>query len=1411
MKRLRGQSGLSLVAMALLASTCVAQLSAQNAATSVSVDASANHRAINPNIYGVCFAGTADVAALNAPLNRMGGNNMSDYNWQIDALNLDFDWYFESFLQDDPMTPGKAADNFIQNTRAANVGSEPMITIPMLPYIATLGPNATTAAASLWSYSVAKYGAQTGSDPYQPDAGNGISAATGQRIVNDPTDAYVPNSVTIQQAWLQHLLSTWGTSTTTNGVKYYILDNEPSLWNSTHVDVYPNPESYQEEYNNIVTYATAIRAADPNARIVAPEEWIWWAMYVSGLDQKNGTGAGSDYATHNNTYYYPWLLQQLYKYQQTNGTKLIDALSVHCYNPIPGDGDDSTSQATRNRETRILWDANFVDPSWEGTLGINGGIQDWIPTIRNWVNQYYPGLEIGCTEYNWGDESELNGATTQADVLGIYGVYGFDLATRWTVPAQPTYLAMQIYRNYDGNLSTFGDTSVSATVANPDDLSAFAAVRSKDGALTVMVINKQQGSTPVTVSLANFPTTGTAQAYQIASATETSIASLGSVTVANNAISVTVPSQSITLFVIPPGSVTSAPTAPTGLAATVGNRTVTLTWNAGGGATSYTVQRGAASTGPFTAIGTVTSPAPTTFTDTGLTNGTTYYYVVSGTNSIGTSPNSAPVAATPLVPPTFSSSATASPNPVTQNSSTTITATVKCTANTLSNGTVQIIALDPNGNVALTQNSTAQSFTTNQTKTFTAALTPALAGTYTVEIGVFSATGQQWSWNTSAGTITVNSSLAFTSSATAPSTVALGGTASISVTVTETGTSALTNGNVELQIFNTSGTAVATNVWSGQNFSAGQTIPYSYTWSPASGTVATGTYTIDLGVFDSSWSQDYYWNTDATITVTSGPSAPPAPTGLTATAGNTQVSLNWTASSGATSYKVYRGTTAGGESTTAIATGVTTASYSDAGLTNGTKYYYKVAAVNTAGTSALSSEVSATPEPPAPATPAGLTAAAGNASVVLSWTASSGATSYNVYRGTTAGGESATAAASGITTTFYSDTGLSNGTKYYYKVAAVNAGGTSALSVEASATPQASVRSGPPTVDIDSPTSGATVSGSVTVSGWAIDNDATVGTAVGSVRVLVDGTAAGTATYGVSRPDVCAAYPDRPGCPNVGYTYSLNTSALAAGLHTITVTATDSASPPDTGSASVTVIVGSGSAVIPTVHIDSPATGATVSGIVTVSGWAIDNASTVGTAIGSVQVLLDGTLVGTATYGVSRPDVCAAFPGRPGCPNVGYTYSLNTAALTAGSHSITVTAKDSANPPDAGSAKVLFTVGSGAAVIPTVHIDSPAPGATISGTVTVSGWAIDNDATVGTAIGSVRVLVDGTAVGTAIYGVSRPDVCAAYPDRPGCPNVGYTYSLNTAALASGSHTIMVTATDSASPPDSGSAIITVRK
>ncbi|MGO8671214.1 MAG: choice-of-anchor tandem repeat GloVer-containing protein [Capsulimonadaceae bacterium] len=94
------------------------------------------------------------------------------------------------------------------------------------------------------------------------------------------------------------------------------------------------------------------------------------------------------------------------------------------------------------------------------------------------------------------------------------------------------------------------------------------------------------------------------------------------------------------------------------------------------------------------------------------------------------------------------------------------------------------------------------------------------------------------------------------------------------------------------------------------------------------------------------------------------PAVPAAPSGLTATAGSAQVSLSWSASTGATSYDVYRGTATGAESTSPLATGITTTGYTNTGLTNGDKYFYKVSAVNAGGTSAESNEASATPTAP---------------------------------------------------------------------------------------------------------------------------------------------------------------------------------------------------------------------------------------------------------------------------------------------------------------------------------------------------------------------------------------------------------------------------------------------------------------
>jgi hypothetical protein len=238
---------------------------------------------------------------------------------------------------------------------------------------------------------------------------------------------------------------------------------------------------------------------------------------------------------------------------------------------------------------------------------------------------------------------------------------------------------------------------------------------------------------------------------------------------------------------------------------------------------------------------------------------------------------------------------------------------------------------------------------------------------------------------------------------------------------------------------------------------------------------------------------------------------------------------------------------------------------------------------------------------------------------------------------------------------------------------------------------------------------------------------------------------------------------------------------------------------------SVTVTV---AAIPPTVHIEAPLAASALSGNVTVSGWALDNSSVVGTAISSVLVLVDGVTVGTATYGISRPDVCNVYPGRQGCPNVGFSYQLNLSTLSLGSHTITVAATDKDGTPDVGRDSVTITVVNGP---PSVYIDSPAPGAVVSGVVTVSGWALDNTSAIGTLISVVQVKVDGVVVGTATYGISRPDVCSAYPGRPGCPNVGFTYSLDTTPLSPGSHMLTVSAADWDASPDSGSWSIPIQR
>ena len=161
---------------------------------------------------------------------------------------------------------------------------------------------------------------------------------------------------------------------------------------------------------------------------------------------------------------------------------------------------------------------------------------------------------------------------------------------------------------------------------------------------------------------------------------------------------------------------------------------------------------------------------------------------------------------------------------------------------------------------------------------------------------------------------------------------------------------------------------------------------------------------------------------------------------MTVTAGNNQVTISWGAVATATSYNIYRSTTAGQQGTS-VGTS-TSASFVDTTAVNGTAYFYQVTAVNAGGEGQASTQsTSVTPTAPIvlPAVPGGVAATLAAGQVTVTWTAVTGATSYNVYRSTTQGSQG-TLLGSSATTNFVDGT-VVGGTTYYYQVAAVNSAG----------------------------------------------------------------------------------------------------------------------------------------------------------------------------------------------------------------------------------------------------------------------------------------------------------------------------------------------------------------------------------
>jgi fibronectin type 3 domain-containing protein len=510
-----------------------------------------------------------------------------------------------------------------------------------------------------------------------------------------------------------------------------------------------------------------------------------------------------------------------------------------------------------------------------------------------------------------------------------------------------------------------------------------------------------------------------------------------------------------------------APSSPQGLVAAPGDGTVSLAWGATAGTTDYRVYRNGVLVG---------SPTDPSYVDTGLIDGTSYTYTVAAANGAALSPVSSSVQSTPVaLAPSAPTNVAATPGDARVTVS--WTAPAGATKYTVYRNNVAIATQAGTTLVdtAVTNNLTytydVVAFALNSPASVHSASVTAMpvAPPLSAPVGLSASPGDAkvtltWGAVTGATSYQVRrgSTVISTTSATTLVDSPLMNNTTYTYTVTALGpsstsapsapvsaTPAIPAAGAPTGLTGVAGDKTAALTWNSVPTATGYKV-----WRDGA-VVATTTTTTSFNDTGLTNNQTYSYAITATVsgvdsakstavTVTPYVVTPAAPTALTATGGNAQVSLSWTAAANATGYKVYRGPTL-------VATQGTT-SFVDTGLTNGTAYSYTVVATNGSASSPASAAVSATPLAPPPPAPTGLTATAGNTTVALSWTAVASATMYHVYRNNVLVGSP--------TGTTYSDTGLTNGTSYTYYVKAVTATTEGTASTSVVATPAKPLVSG---------------------------------------------------------------------------------------------------------------------------------------------------------------------------------------------------------------------------------------------------------------------------------------------------------------------------------------------------------------
>ena len=156
-----------------------------------------------------------------------------------------------------------------------------------------------------------------------------------------------------------------------------------------------------------------------------------------------------------------WYLKQFAAAERKGGRRLLDFLDIHGY--IAPDevqfksaGDTAHQQMRARCRPRVLGSVPITSPAASTTSRI------WCRACATGSRATTPARVTAITEYNLGALDHINGAIAQADLLGVFGREGLDIAAIWAPPseAEPGFYSFKIFSNYDDDGNGFGDVSV---------------------------------------------------------------------------------------------------------------------------------------------------------------------------------------------------------------------------------------------------------------------------------------------------------------------------------------------------------------------------------------------------------------------------------------------------------------------------------------------------------------------------------------------------------------------------------------------------------------------------------------------------------------------------------------------------------------------------------------------------------------------------------------------------------------------------------------------------------------------------------------------------------------------------------------------------------------------------------------